>query len=115
MIGRLAELNYKHLGNLGIEGREAFSRPENEPVLHNLYVCTSGSAALANHLVLRDHLRIHPQDVLAYSCLKRDLAQRFAQDIDSYVEGKTEFIRNILAKNGVALGALNALRSVNRR
>src|SRR4029453_1666707 len=36
-IERLAALGYQHLGNLDIEGREAFRPPASLP-LHNLYV-----------------------------------------------------------------------------
>jgi len=40
----------------------------------------------------------HPEEAQAYGRLKEDLARRFPEDIDSYVEGKSEFIREIDAK-----------------
>src|SRR5688572_23931561 len=64
-IARLATLGYVHLGTLGVEGREAFRRPEGLPAhklpAHNLYVCPQGSLGLQNHLAVRDHLRTHPE------------------------------------------------------
>jgi GrpB-like predicted nucleotidyltransferase (UPF0157 family) len=41
-IERLAALGYRHLGDLGIAGREAFRAPEGLPG-HNLYVCPQES------------------------------------------------------------------------
>src|SRR6185503_6081151 len=41
-IERLSTLGYRHLGNLGIEGREAFASPDRPP-RHHLYVCPRDS------------------------------------------------------------------------
>jgi GrpB-like predicted nucleotidyltransferase (UPF0157 family) len=94
-IQRLAALGYTHLGNLGIEGREAFRRPPDSP-RHNLYVCPQGSLGLRNHLAVRDYLRSHPEKIRAYGELKQELARRFPDDIESYVDGKTGLILEIL-------------------
>lgn len=114
IVERLSHLGYKHLGNLGIENREAFSRPERNPA-HNLYVCIQDGPALRNHLALRDHLRANPTDVARYSVLKRKLAQQYADDIDSYVEGKTEFIVSILAQHGFTADSLSSIQNQNQR
>ncbi|MEP7362129.1 MAG: GrpB family protein [Acidobacteriota bacterium] len=113
VITRLAGLGYEHRGNLEIEDREAFQTLRNQPP-HNLYVCPRESIALRNHLALRDHLRGHPEDVLAYSNLKKELAVLFSHDIDRYVEGKTEFILAILAQQGFSTDRLEAIRRANR-
>jgi GrpB-like predicted nucleotidyltransferase (UPF0157 family) len=92
---RLATLGYVHLGDLGIVGREAF-RAAPELPRHHLFVCASGAAALQAHLTLRDTLRNDAELAAAYGALKRDLAQRFREDRDSYAEGKTAFITSVL-------------------
>src|SRR5262245_27102911 len=56
LIPRLGTLGYEHRGNLGIEDREVFMVPENQPP-HHLYVCIQNSLALQNHIALRDYLR----------------------------------------------------------
>jgi GrpB-like predicted nucleotidyltransferase (UPF0157 family) len=114
MVARLAALGYEHAGNLGIEDREAFSTPANQPA-HNLYLCPRDSSALRNHIALRDHLRTHPPDVAAYTSLKQRLAQQFAGDIDRYVEGKTDFILSILARHGFSPDILDSIRRANLR
>jgi GrpB-like predicted nucleotidyltransferase (UPF0157 family) len=96
-VTRLAKLGYAHLGNFGIEDREAFETPPDAPA-HNLYVCPGDSAALRNHIALRDYLRAQPSDAAAYGRLKKKLAREFPGDIDGYVAGKTEFILAMLAK-----------------
>jgi GrpB-like predicted nucleotidyltransferase (UPF0157 family) len=110
----LGEIGYEHRGNLGIEGREAF-RCLNATFAHHLYVCFEGSLALKNHLLLRDHLRANPTDRDAYAKLKMELAKKYVDDMDSYVDGKTDFILNILAKYDFAQNELKEMEKVNRK
>lgn len=109
---QLAQLGYTHRGNLGIPGREAFSASRST-IRHHLYVCVQGNLALRNHLALRDHLRRNSGAAEAYSRLKRDLAARFPDDMDRYIEGKTEFILAILADQGITGSESEAIRAAN--
>lgn len=94
-VARLAALGYAHRGNLGIEGREAFDGPPG-PDVHHLYVCPRDSAALANHVAVRDYLRAHPDAAREYGELKKALATRFPHDIDAYVGGKADLLQRIM-------------------
>ena len=113
MVTRLGRLSYEYRGNLGIEDREAFWAPENQPAYY-LYVCPEGSMALRNHIALRDHLRTHPSDVVTYSCLKKQLGERYAGDIDRYIAGKTDFILSILAQCGFSVDHPESIRKANQ-
>jgi GrpB-like predicted nucleotidyltransferase (UPF0157 family) len=95
VVARLATLGYTHLGDLGIIGREAFRATEGLP-RHHLYVCAAGAAALQAHLALRDALRADPELAAAYAALKRDLAELYRDDRDSYAENKSAFIASAL-------------------
>jgi GrpB-like predicted nucleotidyltransferase (UPF0157 family) len=97
IVTRLAGLGYEHRGDLGIADRDAFRAPADQPS-HHLYACSPDSASLRNHIVLRDHLRSHPEDAAAYARLKIELADRFSDDRERYVEGKTKFVLSILAR-----------------
>lgn len=113
VVTRLGQLGYEHQGDLGIENREAFRTPENQPP-HNLYVCPRESIALRNHIALRDHLRLHPLDVAAYSCLKMELVRQCGSDIGRYVAGKTGFILSILAQYEFPPDCLESIRRANQ-
>jgi GrpB-like predicted nucleotidyltransferase (UPF0157 family) len=102
-IERLAALGYRHRGNLGIKGREAFDSPRGLPA-HHLYVCLQGSSALQNHLIIRDCLRRSCNAAATYGALKKRLAERYPQDIEKYVSGKSEFLLGLLREAGVSDG-----------
>ena len=95
VIETLASIDYTHQGNLGIPGREAFVTEEKR---HHLYVCSVDTPNLHNHLIFRDYLRAHPNEVKAYSELKQQLAIQHYNNREMYTESKTKFIDNILAK-----------------
>ncbi|GHU94627.1 hypothetical protein FACS1894208_06020 [Clostridia bacterium] len=93
---QLAKLGYRHEGDYGIEGREAFKYDDSEFMTHHLYVCPSDSAELRRHLRFRDYLRSHPDAVREYGELKQSLTDKYGNDIDAYIDGKTAFIQRCL-------------------
>jgi GrpB-like predicted nucleotidyltransferase (UPF0157 family) len=113
-IERLSTLAYRHLGNLGIEGREAFASPNALP-RHHLYVCPRDSLALKNHLMLREYLRANAEAAAEYGAVKRQLAERFAEDIDGYTTGKTATILGVLRKAGLSQTEIETIERSNRR
>lgn len=113
VIALLAPLGYHHLGDLGITGREAFSRPAGFPN-HNVYLCPQGSLGLRNHLAVRDYLRATPTAVAAYSALKQRLAADVGHDWRAYVAGKSDFISAILANQGLNTDDIAAIHQSNQ-
>lgn len=118
IIHRLERIGYKHLGFMGIDGRDAFKLTENVSTLisnhpHNLYVCQKESLALQNHLKFRDYLRDHPTEAYNYGILKMELAELFPNDIDSYVQQKTPFITDILVNLELSKEAISTICSQN--
>jgi GrpB-like predicted nucleotidyltransferase (UPF0157 family) len=95
-IAGLEAIGYVHRGPLGLPGREAFLWPRGEP-RHHLYVLVEKDPVHVAHIRFRDHLRSHPEDVEAYSELKRELAARYGSDREGYTEAKNEFIGRVLA------------------
>jgi GrpB-like predicted nucleotidyltransferase (UPF0157 family) len=69
------DLELIYMGELGIADRHAFRAPQKLPV-RNLYVCIEGSAALRNHLAVRDLLRSDRELRREYGALKSELAAR---------------------------------------
>lgn len=65
------------MGELSIKDRHAFRAPGMEPV-RNLYVCVEGSAALRNHLGVRELLLRDEVVREEYGRLKMELGSRWA-------------------------------------
>jgi GrpB-like predicted nucleotidyltransferase (UPF0157 family) len=59
LISRLTGQGYRHEGDLGIRGREAFQAPPAAPE-HHLYGVVAGSKPHLDHVLLRDYLRQRP-------------------------------------------------------
>jgi GrpB-like predicted nucleotidyltransferase (UPF0157 family) len=90
-IARLEGVGYTCLGNLGVEGRDAFQVPAGEE-RHHLYVSPTDSEELRAQLAFRDALRASPKLAADYEALKRELAKRFRDDRGAYTEAKTDFV-----------------------
>jgi GrpB-like predicted nucleotidyltransferase (UPF0157 family) len=94
----MVSLGYIPKGEYGISGRRLFAKGEEEARTHNIHVYQAGNPEISRHLDFRDYLLRHAQAARAYSLLKEELARKFPHDIESYVDGKTEFIRDIEQK-----------------
>ena len=104
-VSRLAALGYRHEGDLGVPGREAFARDASDVPrdgsgrrwpAHHLYVCASDSQELRKHLLFRDWLRRHRAAAEEYGRLKRHLAAAHRFDREAYTKAKSEFIETAL-------------------
>ena len=83
VIRALEKAGYRHEGDLGIAGREAFDYDGKEHLkTHHLYVCAQDSAELRRHLMFRDYLRANPEAVRAYSRVKQEGAALYPDDIE---------------------------------
>lgn len=120
IIAEVEALGYVCEGELGIVGRTAFSRPDPEVPIgggpwmdHHLYLVLEGSLPLANHRALREYLLAHPDEVEAYSRLKRELAQKYPHDAGRYTEAKTPFLTGILKRAGLDQAELDRITTEN--
>lgn len=102
-VKSLLEANgYYHMGDLGIIGREAFKYQDKPKLMrHNLYVLSADADELRRHLTFRDWLRSHPEDREAYAQVKMAAAQHFPNDIDAYIDSKSDVILEIYKRSGL--------------
>jgi GrpB-like predicted nucleotidyltransferase (UPF0157 family) len=98
VIERLAAAGYRHEGDLGIVGREAFALPPDAEHYHHLYVVVEGNDAHLDHVLLRDHLRADAADRERYAARKRELAQLLRTDRSAYVDGKSALVAELIAR-----------------
>jgi GrpB-like predicted nucleotidyltransferase (UPF0157 family)/GNAT superfamily N-acetyltransferase len=73
-----------------------FCKPHPSRRTHHLHLVPTGSGRFRDELAFRDRLRADPEAATEYVTLKRDLAERFADDRDIYTDAKAEFIRRVL-------------------
>ena len=101
-ISRLASIGYRHEGDLGIKGREAFKYDGKTHLLkHHLYVCTKDSSELKRHLTFRDYLRSNEEAVNEYGSIKEEGAMLYQDDMDMYIKHKSGWIENVYRHLGL--------------
>ncbi len=99
VIAALKKIGYRHEGDLGVPGREAFKYDGKEHLMkHHLYVCAKDAKELKRHLAFRDYLRTHADAVEAYGKVKEEGARLYPEDIDKYIEYKSPVIEDIYNK-----------------
>jgi len=90
---------YIHRGDRGIAGHQFFRR--GQPRAYHIHLVEEDGKLWREYVAFRDHLRADPAAARRYGELKEALAARFPRDRESYINGKSEFVREVL---GRALG-----------
>lgn len=95
---QMAGLGYEVLGENGLPGRRYF-RKGGENRTHHVHVFQHDNLSEINrHLAVRDFLRAHPEKAEIYGNLKEKLAQRNPADIEAYMDGKDDFVKELEKK-----------------
>jgi GrpB-like predicted nucleotidyltransferase (UPF0157 family) len=101
---RLAGIGYRRRGDLGVEGREAFTainendRPPHNLPPHNLYLVVEDNKAHMDHWLLRDLLIGDADARQRYADLKRRNVELANDDMEVYVAGKASFVAELLTR-----------------
>ncbi|MEG4632546.1 GrpB family protein [Microcoleus sp. AR_TQ3_B6] len=87
-------LGYEAMGEFGISGRRFF-RKGNEAGIrtHHIHTFEVASPQIERHLAFRDYMISHPEEAQQYSELKRELANKYHDNIQGYMDGKDGFIK----------------------
>ena len=102
VVDGLKAIGYIHEGDLGIKDREAFKYSGKEHLqMHHLYVCPKCSEELYRHITFREFLRINPEAVKKYSLIKEKAAELFPNEIDGYIEYKSQCIEELYKECGL--------------
>lgn len=103
-VAALEAGGYRHQGDLGIAGREAFELPADVLRYHHLYVVVEGNKAHRDHVVLRDLLRLDAGARERYAARKLELAPLLVTDRAAYGDGKAALIEELVRAGGSAGG-----------
>jgi len=87
---RMNALAYDIAGEWGISGRRLF-RKGGDNRTHHIHFYQSDNPQIERHLVFRDYLRVHPEEVARYSHFKEELARQFDKT-SGYSPAKKAFV-----------------------
>lgn len=91
----LEQLGYGSRGELGMLFRRYFSNK----ALH-LHIWEEGNPEIDKHLLFRNYLISHPNELKRYEALKLELAKSFKDDRASYTLSKDDLIKEMIQKAG---------------
>ena len=89
----MGEKGYEAWGEHGIPGRRFFTKNRGSKHPYHVHIFQSGTPEAERHLAFRDYLIQNPKTADAYGDLKKNLAEKFPTDIESYMDGKDAFIK----------------------
>jgi GrpB-like predicted nucleotidyltransferase (UPF0157 family) len=92
-------IGYEAMGEFGLPGRRYFRKNRSPGIrTHNIHTYEVGSPEITRHLAFRDYMIAHPEAAQQYSELKRELAKKYPQDIEGYMDGKDGFVKTMEKK-----------------
>jgi GrpB-like predicted nucleotidyltransferase (UPF0157 family)/quercetin dioxygenase-like cupin family protein len=105
VIDDLRVLDYEWLGELGVEGRQAFETSGHvELPRHHLYLVIENNKAHLDHVLFRDALRGDAEARRQYADLKRANVKIAEGDMDIYVVAKARFVADLLTQVRASMG-----------
>ncbi|MDQ0088568.1 GrpB-like predicted nucleotidyltransferase (UPF0157 family) [Paenibacillus anaericanus] len=90
---QMSSLGYDVAGEWGIQGRRLF-RKGGEIRTHHIHIYRFDNPQIQRHLIFRDYLRSHPDEVELYGNKKEELAQCF-DDTSFYSKAKKPFVQEM--------------------
>lgn len=71
---------------------------DNDIVTHYIHVVIDDSDAWHNYINFREYMNSHEEDARTYEALKKELCGKYPDDRNSYIEGKSVLITELLNK-----------------
>ncbi|MFJ8064606.1 GrpB family protein [Psychrobacillus sp. NPDC096426] len=93
---KMDSLGYDVVGEWGITGRRLF-RKGGENRTHHIHFYQIDNPQIERHLIFRDYLQSHPEEVEKYSCFKEKLVQQF-DNTSEYSPAKKSFVKKMEQK-----------------
>jgi len=91
---QMIELGYEPKGEFGLPGRRFFMKGGNSRT-HHIHSYEKGHEDIVRHIAFRDYMIQHPEEAQAYSQLKADLAEKYPENMDKYIDGKNDYIKRV--------------------
>ncbi|WP_339061242.1 GrpB family protein [Tepidibacillus marianensis] len=94
---KMVALGYEPMGEFGISGRRFFRKGGDERT-HHIHIFQLDSVDVERHLAFRDFFRQHSDDAKRYGELKQLLSERYSYNIEAYIDGKNDFVKELEQK-----------------
>ncbi|MGB2782423.1 MAG: GrpB family protein [Atribacterota bacterium] len=91
---KIEEFGYEVMGEYGIPKRRFFKKGGNKRT-HHIHIFQTGNEEIERHINFKEYLIAHPDKGREYSKLKEELINKYSYDIESYTQGKNDFIKEI--------------------
>ncbi len=91
---KMKEFGYEAMGEYGIPKRRFFRRGGNKRT-HHVHIFQVGNEEIERHINFKEYLISHPDKAREYSKLKEKLANKYSYDVENYIDGKSDFIKEI--------------------
>ncbi|PFA63949.1 hypothetical protein CN378_16525 [Bacillus sp. AFS015802] len=90
-----SQLGFVGKGEHGIPNRRFFYKGEGNKRAVHLHIFPNGIDHVIRHLAFRDFLRENRPEAHQYGELKSSLALKFPNDMESYIQGKDQFVKEL--------------------
>ncbi|WP_391116311.1 GrpB family protein [Psychrobacillus sp. L3] len=87
-------IGYEPKGENGLPGRRYFQKGGNNRT-HHVHIYEMDSPEKERYIAFRDYLIKHPTVAIGYGELKEALAKQFPYEIESYIKGKEQLVKEI--------------------
>jgi GrpB-like predicted nucleotidyltransferase (UPF0157 family) len=98
LVPALQQLGYEYRPDNDIPDRHYFRRGPATGRTHHLSLAEPAAEHYRNTILFRDALRADPALASAYAALKYELGARYPRDREAYLDGKTAFVLEVLAR-----------------
>ncbi len=95
---QMETIGYSYAGDLVTDDAVLFRKMKDDSVLANAHFFPAGHVHVKEMLGMRDYLRSHPGEVLAYSNLKKFLYEKYPNDYASYRKEKDIFMAQLIKR-----------------
>lgn len=94
---KLSATGWQNMGEAGVPGRRHLRRRSGHHA--NAHIVLLTSPHWTNNLAIRDYLRAHPEERIAYAALKQSLVESGANRLLDYSDRKAAFMLTLLERS----------------
>lgn len=94
----LKNYDYENRGHQGVESRYFFAKGPAESRTHYVHFVLPNNSTYYDLIYFKKYLIEHPEEKEKYCTLKKELAEKYADERPKYTKGKNNFITEIIRK-----------------